>query len=566
MTEPRIEKILSTETMFDAMNGDARWNIPIHEHGFVALVDVMPRRIPVGKTGDYAIVQAARVSYSNGTKAPSEDRDLIRYLLRNYHTTPFEMCLAGDTEIPIMPCEGATNKSYTIKELADTLEKGGRDSAWVRLIKIRTVNKDGTLDATFVKDVRKTGTRKVYKITEDSPFARTIKVTDNHPILTPNGYKTLKNLKVGDEVLQNGTAVLGKADLLDMWNSGMLLKEIARELQMSKVGVFRLLRNSGIDTKRRKGFVRKDDRTVNAGRKQAIALTPKGLCQVCNRSHGRDVHHVDKNPKNNAKENRIRVCSACHKALDGNCLQKKTYTRKIKSIEFVGVEDVYDLEVMSDNHNFVANGFVVHNCEFKFHCKMPIFIARQWIRHRTANVNEESARYSVIKDEFYTPDETAIRQQSKTNKQGGEIPVDAEVAADFMKVCEIINQDGYSVYETALEKGIARELARINLPLSTYTSWYWKIDLHNLFHFLRLRMDKHAQQEIRDYANAIFALIQPIVPLACEAFVDYRLEAMTLSRLEVEALRDMKPLASENKRELAEFIAKHKRLNPLLAR
>ncbi len=111
-----------------------------------------------------------------------------------------------------------------------------------------------------------------------------------------------------------------------------------------------------------------------------------------------------------------------------------------------------------------------------------------------------------------------------------------------------------------LEKGVARELARIGLPLSVYTEWYWKIDLHNLFHFLSLRMDPHAQQEIRDYANAMFALIQPIVPIAAEAFLDYHLHAISLSRLEIEALRTGQPLATENKRELAEWEEKKKRL------
>src|SRR4030088_457614 len=111
-----------------------------------------------------------------------------------------------------------------------------------------------------------------------------------------------------------------------------------------------------------------------------------------------------------------------------------------------------------------------------------------------------------------------------------------------------------------LDKGVARELARIGLPLNVYTEWYWKIDLHNLFNFLSLRMDPHAQQEIRDYANAMFALIQPIVPIAAEAFLDYRLHAVNLSRLEVEALRTDQPLASENARECAEWEEKQRRL------
>lgn len=198
--------------------------------------------------------------------------------------------------------------------------------------------------------------------------------------------------------------------------------------------------------------------------------------------------------------------------------------------------------------------------EFKFHCVMPIFIARQWIRHRTANVNEYSARYSVVKDRFYRPSVEGVRQQSKTNRQGGEGPADVSTAEDFLRYLEETEAAQYAGYEKALEGGIARELARIGLPFSVYTEWYWKIDLHNLFHFLSLRMDAHAQKEIRDYADAMFALIQPVVPLACEAFLDYRLNAMTLSALEVEAVCAGRPLATDNKREQQEWEAKKQRL------
>src|SRR5689334_14188375 len=290
LPEITVEKKAPEGEVCDVMGGDARWEVKVHDHGLVALLDVMPRFAPVGKTADFAIVQAARVSYGEGTKQVSEDRGLIRYLSRHRHTTPFEMV------------------------------------------------------------------------------------------------------------------------------------------------------------------------------------------------------------------------------------------------------------------------------EFKFHHVMPIFVARQWIRHRTANVNEYSARYSVVKDRFYRPSVEGVRQQSKTNRQGGEEPADVSTAEDFLRYLEETERAQYAGYEKALEGGIARELARMGLPLSVYTEWYWKIDLHNLFHFLSLRMDPHAQQEIRDYANAMCALIQPIVPVAAEAFLDYRLSAMSLSRLEIEAIRTGEPLATENKRELAEWEEKKRRL------
>jgi thymidylate synthase (FAD) len=244
-----IEKKAFETEVFDVMGGSARWETKVHDHGLVALVDVMPRFAPVGKTADFAIVQAARVSYGEGTKQVNEDRGLIRYLARHRHTTPFEMV------------------------------------------------------------------------------------------------------------------------------------------------------------------------------------------------------------------------------------------------------------------------------EFKFHHVMPIFIARQWIRHRTANVNEYSARYSVVRDRFYHPSLENVRKQSASNRQGGEEIADAATAQQFLDYLDKV-EALYADYEQLLEKGVTRELARIGLPVSVYTEWYWKIDLHNLFHFLSLRMDAHAQQEIRDYATAMFALVQPIVPVAAEAFFD----------------------------------------------
>ena len=198
--------------------------------------------------------------------------------------------------------------------------------------------------------------------------------------------------------------------------------------------------------------------------------------------------------------------------------------------------------------------------ELKFHCAMPIFVARQWIRHRTANVNEYSARYSVVPDRFYAPARDELRAQSGTNRQGRAEPVSDATADAFLDHLDRVERDGYAAYERFIAAGLARETARIALPVSAYTEWYWKCDLHNVFRFLQLRLDPHAQQEIRDYAAAMYALIKPIVPIACEAFEDYQLGGMHLTRLEVEAMRTGQPLASGNKREAAEWEAKRGRL------
>ncbi len=203
---------------------------------------------------------------------------------------------------------------------------------------------------------------------------------------------------------------------------------------------------------------------------------------------------------------------------------------------------------------------------FTFHVKMPIFVARQWIRHRTARLNEISGRYSVMKDEFYVPRRHEVRFQSRANKQGGD---DRSVPEDLQqRVLDVLSggQDrAYAEYEGLLEHDVARELARVNLPLSLYTEMYWQIDLNNLFHFLRLRMDWHAQYEIRAYGDAMAAAVRAVCPLAYEAFEEHVLHARTLSRTELDALKgsvDLDRLAlavagsGMRKTRRAEFLAK----------
>ncbi|MFH1326868.1 MAG: FAD-dependent thymidylate synthase [archaeon] len=177
--------------------------------------------------------------------------------------------------------------------------------------------------------------------------------------------------------------------------------------------------------------------------------------------------------------------------------------------------------------------------EFKFHVKLPIFVARQWIRHRTANVNEKSGRYSKIKDEFYIPDPERVRLQSKANKQGSGEEVSSEIRQEVVDILENCATYSFRGYKEILKTGIAKELARIDLPLSTYTEWYWKIDLHNLFHFLGLRMESHAQEEITKYSNQMGVIVKNSVPIAWEAFKDYRIDSFSLSRLEQMAMQDI---------------------------
>ncbi|KGJ09967.1 FAD-dependent thymidylate synthase (plasmid) [Paracoccus versutus] len=180
-------------------------------------------------------------------------------------------------------------------------------------------------------------------------------------------------------------------------------------------------------------------------------------------------------------------------------------------------------------------------CEVKFHVKLPVFVARQWIRHRTANVNEYSARYSILDREFYIPAPEHLAAQSTVNNQGRGQVLEGDEAA---RVLDILREDAmrsYDHYEAMLsqegQQGLARELARMNLPANVYTQWYWKVDLHNLFHFLRLRADAHAQYEIRTYAETMCGIVKDWVPFAYAAFEDYRLGGMQLSARGVEALK-----------------------------
>lgn len=190
-------------------------------------------------------------------------------------------------------------------------------------------------------------------------------------------------------------------------------------------------------------------------------------------------------------------------------------------------------------------------CEIKFHVKLPVFVARQWIRHRTANVNEYSARYSILDREFYIPQPDQLAAQSVANRQGrGEVLQGDEATRvlallrDDAAQCydhyeEMLNEDADGNPRDPERPGLARELARMNLPLNIYTQWYWKVDLHNLLHFLSLRADPHAQYEIRVYAEAMLDMVRRWLPIACEAFEDYAVGGAHLSRHGIDIVRRM---------------------------
>ena len=201
-------------------------------------------------------------------------------------------------------------------------------------------------------------------------------------------------------------------------------------------------------------------------------------------------------------------------------------------------------------------------CEVKFHLKLPIFIMRQLVRHRTANLNEYSGRYSVMSDEFYLPEGDYLAKQSTTNNQGrGEVLESTGLLQfEFNRI-----YDGAAMaYQVLLEHELSREVARALLPVANYTECIWKIDLHNFFHFVKLRADSHAQREIRDYADAMYELVKPNFPICCEAFEDYVRDAVTFSRQEMELIREaiwdgrggLQESEELGKRETKEFLEK----------
>jgi thymidylate synthase (FAD) len=607
------------------------WEPPytnVLDHGFIGLQDFMG--------DDAAIVQAARVSYGKGTKQVQEDRGLLRYLMRHRHDTPTEMCLSGDTRIPLIYREGVTAKSYTMKELAEAFQIGGQANSWVKLVKIRTVNDDGTITETKIKRAWKTGTKKVYKVTEDSLLGRSITVTDNHPFYTPSGYKSLSELTVGDEVYINGI----NDTIIDMWGDNFTLDDISLTIGMSRSTTYRKLRSLGIDTSRRIGFERKDEVSDGRARARQACQITEGVRCVVSGDQAQEVHHLDENPHNNVLINLAPITRDIHKAFhNSNYFPNRVYVRKIAKIEELGEQDVYDLEVDHENHNFVAEGFVVHNCDFKFHVKAPLFVFRQWQRHRTASINEYSGRYSEMTDEMYMPALEDIQPQALDNKQGrnGELSdkdkqavqialeegfdnafetyqyllktetsapgnieshrlmleevalramakvrdehkddVEFVASEDLIneKIAEVFEQNGFS-YKSPEFPGLAKELARIVLPLAMYSEMYWKCNLRNIFNFIGLRSDPHAQKEIRVYSDAMLDLITPHVPWAVEAFMDYQFKGGRFSRMEMDVLSDivrnyaclqhngdiskiesLLSAAGSSKREIREFLTK----------
>ena len=480
--------------------------IPILDHGFIRVIDYMG--------DDAAVVQAARVSYGAGTKRVREDAGLINYLMRHRHTSPFEMCeiklhvklpifvarqwirhrtacLAGDTQLWFDVPNGITRggrarSPMTLERFHREWHAGSshpitktvdlRDGLSRRLL--RHCNEaTGEIDDTQVMDVWETGVRPVFKVTLANGYS--VKMTKDHLCLTSDGWKTLQeatgvHIGIGGgatwreqspQFAVNGVPAHRDRDWLKARrDEGLNVQQIADRAGVAYITIRKALAREGLWARHDRPLPRHPLRRTPTARKL------------------------------------VRSWSA------------------VERIEYVGEEMTYDIEVLGPDHNFVANGFIVHN-----------------------SVNEYSARYSILDREFYVPAPEQLAVQATANRQGRGDVITGDRAQQILDLLRTDADKMYRDYEQLLnetssgdviadgEQGLARELARMNLSVNFYTQWYWKTNLHNLLNFLSLRADAHAQYEIRVYADALIDVLRKWVPHTHAAFMDYRMGAYELS-------------------------------------
>ena len=606
------------------------------DDGLIRVVDYMG--------DDAAVVQAARVSYGQGTKAVSDDRGLIRYLLQHRHTTPFEMCslklhvrvpmdawrqwirhrtacLAEGTEVYFDLPGGINRRGNQLHKLkiediwqkfqptANTQRPDKQRDPYfrrdrIRNMKLRHLNETtGCIEPTRIVDVFKNGSKPVFKFTLAD--GKTIEATADHRFLFASGWNSFRN-EVGlrernglaswdkkEVYLQvNGAALelpalYQDADWLDeKYNLNQLkIQDIADLCEVSYHTIRKWIRLHGLQHERGgrsrepwnkgktyvlgsrgltpehretiqrtrsggasnfwRGGVSSDRESIGRWTTQAAHRVHQRhgwTCQLClQRATELHCHHIVPvwaDPTLGREESNLTtLCGDCHrrvhrdelayvKKLGGPPVKTAWHKRprvawnrlvhprlvRVDRIEYVGVKETYDLEVAGPHHNFIANGIVTHN-----------------------SVNEYSTRYSVAIDASQRTAPDQWRTQATDNKQGSGAALDLSTGAQLTAAEQELHRLARHVYQTRIDAGVAREQARKDLPLCTYTEAYWKIDLHNLLHFLALRMDSHAQKEIRDYATVIGEqIVARWVPLTWEAFQDFRFQGLNFSRIETE--------------------------------
>lgn len=429
-----------------------RYRVNVGNHGSVELIDVMPSYRPADKTADYAIAAAARVSYAKGTKTMQDDVGLIDYLMRNYHTTPFEMAeLKFKLDMPIFVAR------QVMRHRTACLSANN-------LIHIDTYRSGKYVSEHLSVDV-------VYAYWQNA---------DTNSLLRQKMLRCVTN--IGDD-----NTPMGHCYITDIWKN-------------PPTAVYELRLLNGM--------------SVRASKDHMI-LTKKGWKKLGYLSNS-DCVAVDSKG-----------------TFETDIMQYTAYS-SVDEIEYLGVEDTYDLSV-TGAQNFVCSGVVVHN-----------------------SINEMSARYSIIEDKFYHPAAADVCEQSAVNRQGRGQTLPLDAADEFLARLDEVEKHSYAEYQKALDSGVTRELARMMLPQNIYTSFIWKCDLHNIFKFLRLRMDSHAQLETRQFANAIFSIVEKIFPISAASFLNHQVNAISLSQDEIAAIKESRGLDTQNKRRQSEFSEKLK--------
>ena len=468
---------------------------PVLDHGFVSLVDYMG--------SDESIEHAARVSYGYGTRKRSATRGLIRYLRRHMHTTPSEMvelkfhcampmfvarqwvrhrtaCLAEGTEV-FFDLPGAEARGCR------QLYKLPIEEIWRRFQPTRNrLRPDKQLNRFHRRDrVRRMRLRQVNENTLAFQHTRIVGVYRNGP------------KPVFRMVLDDGKSIEATSDHRFLFATGW--DTLRRATRLREIGGRAVWRRGDY-------FV-----YVNgaADERPAFYRDPIWLQREYHRSiAGRELDFVERLGGPPVKSEWVP-----RRRIPWNRLVKAKLMR-IKRFEFAGERETYDLEVEGPYHNFVANGIVTHN-----------------------SINEYSGRYSLMPLLFYSPDPGSFSLQSTSNNQGREEDAAPErLYRDAIRRWEEVRDSASRAYAWMVREDVARELARIDLPLSTYTQWYWKIDLHNLLHFLTLRVDDHAQWEIQEFGRVMAGMLKRVAPLSFEAWIDYQVCGDKLSRMELEAL------------------------------
>ena len=466
---------------------------PVLDHGYVSLVDYMG--------SDEDIERAARVSYGHGTRKTSQTRGLIRYLRRHHHTTPSEMVeLKFHCVMPIFVArQWIRHRTACLAEgteihfdLPGGMGRGGNHLYKLRIEEIwARTRPDRQGNPFFRRDrLQEMRLRQVNEDTGRIQHTRIVGVFRNSP-------RPVFRMSLAD-----GRTIECTADHRFLFAGGWRTLAHATGLRESKG---RAVWEAGDHYIQVSGLTYPEpamhqDRA--SGWTSGITALHRSIADIA--EDGGVTYHTSGRPL--VGEAKPEPTAAWNQ-------QERSRLVRVQSFEYVGVKETYDLEVEGPHHNFVANGIITHN-----------------------SVNELSARYSLMPLLFYRPTPDQFALQSRSNKQGRKEGAPPAVYDEAVRRWETLRAEAGGAYAWMLEEDVARELARIDLPLSTYTQWYWKIDLHNLLHFLTLRVDPRAQWEIQEFARVMAAMVKRVAPLSYEAWVDYDLCARPFTRAERGAL------------------------------